>query len=683
MFKTHHLFYSLLSVTTLTHGALAADKQHMPTIVVTTPAEEGTMTVPSNAEAVEIITRTPGGVAVVDSEHYDDRYAMNFEDTLAYVPGVYAQSRFGEEVRLAIRGSGLSRGFHMRGITLLQDGIPFNLADGAADFQEADSLAMQRLEVYKGGNALQYGATSLGGAVNMVTHTGRSHEGDTLRAEIGSENTYRMNAQSGRVFGDSDVFLSLSGTTSEGFQRHEEQSNLKFNGNLGTRISDDVETRFYLSGNIVEQELPGSVSRTTALNNPEAADTGAIANDWGRDIRSVRVANKTSFAVGDDDQIDIGAFANMKDLVHPISPGVVDHESIDYGVFAQGAGEYKLAEHRNRYRGGLTVSAGTNDAKLYANAGGSRGALRSDTDQDAQNVLLYGENQFFVHPEWALVTGGQMSWSNREVTDHINPAESDEKDYAAFNPKVGVLYEPQEKLQVFANVSRSYEPPTFSELTQSGTTGFTPVSAQKAWTAEVGSRGETGPVAWDVSLYRAWLKDEMLQFTTGSGIPASTFNAEDTVHQGVELGLDLRLGRDLLAAGDHLQWRNAYTFSDFHFDGDAQFGDNDIPGQPAHFYQTELRYDGADGWFVAPNVELANEADVDFANSFTAPGYALLGLNAGYDVTDGVSLFFDGRNLLDKNYISTFSTIVNTAGNTAVFYPGDGRRVFGGVKISL
>ncbi|MGB1539707.1 MAG: TonB-dependent receptor plug domain-containing protein, partial [Rickettsiales bacterium] len=112
-------------------------------------------------------------------------------DTLAYVPGVYAQKRFGEEVRLSIRGSGLSRGFHLRGLTLLQDGIPFNLADGSADFQEADSLAFQRLEVFKGGNALQYGSTTLGGAVNMVTKTGNSDPGHQLRLEAGSFNTYR------------------------------------------------------------------------------------------------------------------------------------------------------------------------------------------------------------------------------------------------------------------------------------------------------------------------------------------------------------------------------------------------------------------------------------------------------------------------------------------------------------
>ncbi len=173
----------------------------------------------------------------------------------------------------------------------------------------------------------------------------------------------------------------------------------------------------------------------------------------------------------------------------------------------------------------------------------------------------------------------------------------------------------------------------------------------------------------------------MLQYTVGPGFPASTFNANNTIHRGVELGLDVQLADSLFANGDRLQWRNAYTYSDFQFDDDTQFGDNSIAGQPPHFYQAELRYDHADGWFVAPNLELASKADVDFRNTLDTPGYALLGLGAGYDLNEQVSLFFDGRNLLDQRYISTFSTLVSNAGNTNVYYPGEGRMLYAGTRI--
>ena len=323
------------------------------------------------------------------------------------------------------------------------------------------------------------------------------------------------------------------------------------------------------------------------------------------------------------------------------------------------------------------------DFKLFNNVSGSRGSLKNDADQESTNVSVFGENNFYLFPELAFVTGAQLAWSKREFTDHLTPSENDTAVFRAFSPKIGVMYEPQEDVQFFANISKSHETPTFSELTQSGTAGFTPVDAQEAWTAEVGTRGEYGRYNWDVSAYRAWIDREMLQFTTGSGVPASTFNAQDTIHQGLEVGFGVRLVDSLFVEGDSVQWQNAYTFSDYYFENDAQHGDNDIPGQPKHFYQSELRYNHAGGWHAAVDWEMASRADVDFANTLETPGYGILGANGGYDVNESVNLYLDGRNLLDKEYVSTFSTITNTSGNTSVFYPGEGRRVFAGVNIKF
>jgi iron complex outermembrane receptor protein len=294
----------------------------------------------------------------------------------------------------------------------------------------------------------------------------------------------------------------------------------------------------------------------------------------------------------------------------------------------------------------------------------------------------YGEDHFYLLPEVALVAGGQVVWANRDVNDNLAPSQSASEDFAAFNPRVGIMYEPMENLQFFANVTRSYEAPDFSNLTQSGSVGFTPIAAQHAWTGEIGTRGQYGPVGWDLTLYRAWIDDEFLLTTPGSGFPASTFNGGDTIHQGVELGLNFLLGEDLLMNGDRLQWQNSYTYSDFYFEGDIVYGNNTIPGQPPHFYQTQVRYEHRDGWFIAPNVEAASSVYADYANTLKAQDFVILGLGAGYTVNEHVDLFFNARNLLDEEYVASISTIAApTAFNTAIFYPGDDRRFFGGIRL--
>lgn len=138
-----------------------------------------------------------------------------------------------------------------------------------------------------------------------------------------------------------------------------------------------------------------------------------------------------------------------------------------------------------------------------------------------------------------------------------------------------------------------------------------------------------------------------------------------------------------MTPGDSLKWWNAYTYSDFFFNGNPEFEDNSIPGQPPHFYNTELRYDHPDKWFVSTNVLAASEADVDFNNTFTAPGYAIVGVGAGVEIKKNVNLFFEGRNLLNNKYISNFSTAVTATSTSNLFYAGDLRRFFGGMRIKF
>jgi iron complex outermembrane recepter protein len=229
---------------------------------------------------------------------------------------------------------------------------------------------------------------------------------------------------------------------------------------------------------------------------------------------------------------------------------------------------------------------------------------------------------------------------------------------------------------VFANLTKSVEPPNFGSLSPSNV-GFAPVQAQEAWTAEVGARGRRGPFTWDVTFYRAELDKELLQFVVDAGHPASTFNAGKTIHQGVESALDWRF-----AKGWRL--RQTYTWSDFRFEGDAQFGDNRLPIVPEHFYRAELRYEYPQGWFVAPSVEWsASDIWVDYKNTAKARAYAIVNLNAGWRLNDKVSLFIDARNLTDKAYVSNMQAAIVATPATAAYWPGDGRSVYGGVTATF
>ena len=151
-------------------------------------------------QAIRDIQQTPGGVALVPAGAYRNSTVSNtIKDVLDYVPGVFAQPKWGDDTRLSIRGSGLSRNFHLRGVQLYMDGIPINTSDGYGDFQEIDPTAYKYVAVYKGANGLQFGANALGGAINFVSATGYDASPFTARFEYGSFESYRAQISSGGV----------------------------------------------------------------------------------------------------------------------------------------------------------------------------------------------------------------------------------------------------------------------------------------------------------------------------------------------------------------------------------------------------------------------------------------------------------------------------------------------------
>lgn len=125
-------------------------------------------------------------------------------------------------------------------------------------------------------------------------------------------------------------------------------------------------------------------------------------------------------------------------------------------------------------------------------------------------------------------------------------------------------------------------------------------------------------MSWDARLYRSWVRDELMFIALGDGGQSAALNTDKTVHQGVEPELGARLAE---CSGQTLSSRIAYTYGDFKFDGDPQWGDNAIPGVPEHYLRAELRYRHPAGFAIGPNVEWVPEGyPIGFRNSLeTAP----------------------------------------------------------------
>lgn len=640
------------------------------------------LTSPSLESARAELALVPGGTEVIDSTRYLRGRASTVEDTFALSAGVIAQSRFGsDEARLSIRGSGLQRTFHGRGLRVLQDGVPINLADGSFDMQALEPLSAAYINVWRGANALQAGGSTLGGAIDYVSRTGRDATPFLARVELGSWNYLRASAAAGGVHDSLDAYASFTQQSQDGFRDHAVQNNQRFFANAGLRFLAKAETRFYVTAVNSESELPGSLTRAQLDSNPRQVAPASRLLDQRRDFELLRIGNKTTLRTGETTW-DFSAAWTYKDLDHPIAQ-VIDQLSNDLLLGITGTHHGEFIGRKNRLRVGAFFTRGVTRAANFLNNSGLRGSLVSQANQVATNIEFFGEEQLTLGYGVTAIAGVATA-ANRRENERINGgAPSYTLDYDRVMPKIGLRWD-SARVQVFANLSESYEPPSFSEALTLNTARH----AQTATTVETGTRGAYRFARWELALYSASLKNELLSVDHDNdpATPAATVNADRTTHRGVEFSTEI----DLLGSDwsntptptHRLVFRGAWTCGRFRFDDDHRYDDNTLAGLPPHLIRGELTWEHAAGWYAGPTWEWSpKQTYIDHRNTVAARPYALLGLRVGQRLASGVSWFIEARNLADRHYAATTGVIEN-AGRTdqPQFLPGDGRSIFSGIE---
>jgi iron complex outermembrane receptor protein len=647
-------------------------------------AQVVTVTEPTERARVAL-ERVPGGTSLIPPEEIRQSRVSSLQDVLAFAPGVLAQSRFGaDESQLSIRGSGLRNNFHLRGINILLNGIPYQDADGFSDFESIELAAMERIEVWKGANALRFGGNSMGGAINLTTQTGENASPFEVRAEGGSFGYFKGQISTGGVRGPFGYYVSASDTEYNGYREHSNQGRQRLFGNLGWKLTERTQVRFDIVYANVAERLPGSLTRGEFFADPHQANGVNGVQHWGRFYDYVRLATGITQRVGDADELAASFHGQYRSMDHPIFQ-VLDQDARNFGGELYYRSNRRLAGLANRFVIGFAPYLGRTGERRYQNVLGSRGPLAALFGSEARNYGVFFENQFHLSRSFTLIAGGRADWASRRFDDNFlsDGDRSDSRSYRAFSPKLGFVWQAAEDVQLFGNASRSYEPPLLLELTSYGSAGFLDLDAQDSWQFEIGSRGRLGNHAqWDVAFFDAEISGEIINLNV-QPFPGAPFtvpsyrNVADTRHRGIELGTSVLLKHRLFTSNDRLTTRTAYTWSAFHFVDDTTFGDNFLAGAPRHRLRTELRYSHPRGFWVAPLLDWSPATYfVDSANTARNDKYAVLGLKAGLDVRR-VGFFVEAANLANRLYSGSVQ-VDNDLGR--YFEPSPGRAVYAGIR---
>ena len=669
----------------------------------------------SEGEAAQAqLKQVPGGTNYVDMASVEQGRVSSNEDVLKYQAGIYAKAANNEGVKISIRGSGINRGpgSHASGLYETIDGLPLT-GPGGTPYELKDPLWLSRVEVLRGANGFDRGALALGGAVNYVTRTGYDAPKLRVRYEAGSHGYAQREISSGQVLGDADYYISLTDTDYDGFQQQSAGSGKGVAANFGYRFNPDLETRFYLRYRETANDSPGKLTRQQIEHSPRAANALNLTRDSKRlQPGSTWIANKTTLQLDDNSRIEAGLVyhdypmdlregTNRLKVAYTDISGTLNYIRQDTLLGRDSKTTVGLRTTQGLPNNGVSeyVRVPTGTTATFA-----PGTKTRDYSYLGSDTVLHVSNDLELLPDLWLTTGLAAIYTRRETEvtypETHAPLSTHAWDYA---PRVGLRYDFNPQLQVYGNLSRSVEPPHawsmiwgsnkfFAKDVNNPASGLAregvELQNQTATTLEVGGRGEAWFGQWDLALYHSLVRHELLSVETQAATPnlsqvVAESNASPTIHQGLELSLTSPLWEG--GNTGRLALRQAYTYSNFHYRDDPRFGDNTLPGIPKHYYQAQVRYSHPSGFFSSLNGEYSSRVAVDYANSYYARAYGLLGATVGYDAPKhDWQAWVDLRNLTNQRYANTVTPGYDDHGkDMARSTPGDGMGVYAGVSWSL
>lgn len=634
---------------------------------------------------------TPGGVTLVEAEDLKERSVVTLGDMLRYVPGMWtATGSTGDGTFISSRGSNLDAvAYDGNGMKLMIDGLPVTAADGNNHNTFIDPLAARYAVIARGANAMTYGASTLGGAINFITPTARTADNEAYLS-VGSHGTVQNSVTGGVVAGDFDGLVTVEQRSYDGFRGHQEQQRGGVYANTGWQINDKVENRFYVTYVDNDQELPGSLSQAQFDEDPYQANPSNIPGNFLYDVEKWRVANRTESNLSDTSNLVVGFSFEDQSLYHPIVENpffslLIDNDQTTFGTTVRY--DKKLGNHDLLL--GLNYGETRVKGGNYQHSGGIRGALSTKVDNQADNLELFAIDRWHFAERWTLVYGAQAVTGSREVSnvDAASGVERNPKDdYDSINPRLGMIYQLADLSELFANVSKLYEAPTLYQLEDDVQANNETLDPMQGVVGEVGTRG-TAPLGqasqwnWEVSVYYAQIEDEILSIDDPSAPGTSlATNIEDTIHAGVEalFGASLALGSN----AQRIEPVLSLTWNDFTFDNDPLYGNNQLPVAPEFFIKGEVMYRHGNGFFAGPTFDIVDDRFGDFANNKDIEGYELLGLRTGLE-RDNWEVYLEGRNLADEVYVSNVSVSDNEAVNPVSIQAGEPRSFYAGVRFDF
>ena len=620
------------------------------------------------------------------------RQQLGLDEALVAVPGLFFQNRynFAQDLRIAIRGFGARANFGIRGIRIFADDIPLTLPDGQGSVDAIDLGSVQQIDVIRGPFSAVYGSAS-GGVINIRTEDGPDTPFISGRFNLGSYDYRQGQLKAGGQAGKLNWLANFSATKLDGYRDHANYKSRLFNSKF--RYDFDESASLTVVANAVDSPTaddPGGLNaREVSEDRHQAAPRNLLYNAGeALDQQTLGLAYRKK--IGSNQELMLRNYYVWRDFSNRLpfdvnsngQGGSVDLDRRFAGLGGSYGWTSTIGGHGNHFIVGLDYDAQRDHRRRYANNQGVIGDLTTNQDEDVTTTGLYIQDVLDLTASAALTLGGRFDDVDYKVSDRTDGSGSGQRSFNEFSPMAGVNWAVREAVNLYGNISSSFDPPATTELANpDGPTGFNQsLESQTATNYEIGVKGLiSGRLRYELALFHIDVKDEIVPYELEGSGQSFFQNAGKSTHDGLEAAVSVELAPGLMGTA-------TYTWSDFTFDefqgisGDVYDG-NRIPGVPEQLFNLDLAWSHSTGFYAGWDMLYVGKFYANNANTVETDDYLVSNLRAGFrwELDQWVLEPFVGiNNLFDKGYMGNVRL---NASFGRYYEPAPERNVYAGVSL--
>lgn len=639
----------------------------------------------------------PSAISIVNAKDFSKGKGYGLDEALSLVPGVFAQSRYGnQDIRLTIRGFGArgagerSNSGTSRGIRVLLDGIPETEPDGRTSFDNIDLSMMNRIEVVRSNSSALWG-NAAGGLVSIFSNTTFDRPFVALQSYAGGFGFQKNTIQLGTPVGTGKFFLDVSNTNSDGWRDHSSSTQSMVSTGIVAPLGEKTHLGVFLVGTTNVFHIPGPLSKSQYDANPSQAQADTsyykptyVQRDERRYNRLGRLGVSITHSINDANDIAATAYVNPKYLQRSERNTFRDFTRYHVGSSLVYKNVMELRE-----RAKATTSIGVDEAYqdgailFYQLKNGQRDSILADNKREGANSFgAFVQEEVALTDRLILSVGARYDNITYYAENFITPTNlSDQKSFTTVTPRAGIVYRFTPTHSVYASLGGGVEVPSGNETDpaqgQPDSRSINPLLEPiVSTTVEIGTK-QFMPIASSISRNISYDAALYLISTTNDIVPYQNgrlyLTAGETRRLGVEVGAATQFehGFSLMAAitlssNKYVTYTidSVYTARPINLSLSGKtlsYKDNDVVGIPGYIVNIRLRNDipFVEGLFAEVSAQSVGSYYADDANTLKVPSSTIFNATVGFAAALkfidnlGVKAFAAFYNIANKKFVSS------------------------------